>query len=141
MNELFIEEKIYAIPAAVKLDPQFAHQHLVICRKSDIDNEGKNKLSEILNAINWKAGSNLQLVELEETEQVQLFTGLVKKDKRIVISFGLSPMELGLQTPLQFYVPFVFENAIVVFSHSVQELMNNKQFKGSLWNTIKKYKA
>lgn len=142
MNPLFDIEKIYDYPDAMQLDTSRMDKHLVVCRKEDLKNGGKEKLLEIVRAIQWDINTNLELVDLEEKESIQLSSGLpLKRNKRIVLSFGLKPMDLCLQCPLQFYQRITFENAIVIFSHSVQELIDSKQYKSNLWGAIKSFKS
>jgi len=146
MSTLFSEETIYSFPDALEIDKGLNNEHLdkplVICRKSDLQNGGKEKLFEILGAINWDINSNAQLLELENEQSLLLASGLpLKNAKRIVLTFGLKPMDLCIQSPFQYYEAIHFENAILISSNSMQELMTNKQFKGSLWNAIKHLKS
>jgi len=142
MDPLFDTESIYEFPDATLLDIGQVDKHLVLCLKDDLENGGKEKLLEIVKAINWDIDTNLELVHLEENESILLSSGLPsKRNRRIVLSFGLKPKDLCLQCPLQYYQHINFENATLIFSHSMQELLISKQHKSSLWNTIKSFKS
>lgn len=140
MNQLYSSDTIYKIPnSRHRASEEVLQSMLVICKKSDLENGGKDLLLQIIGALNWKVDEDCSVLALDNNESISVASYL-ENDTKLIISFGLEEKELCLQAYLPHYVIGDFENGAIVRSHYIQELLKNKEYKGALWSSIKQYK-
>lgn len=140
MKALLKNETIYSIPEnrQVLSSENDNFPAYVLVNSADLDFEGKEKLSQILKAINLEFDKNVRLFEISNDNSIPLNAILQhSKNPPLVMAFGLNPSTLRLQSNAPLYRILPFENLKLILSHSIQELIANKTYKAQLWNTIK----
>ncbi len=140
-SELYNEEEIYKIEDAIspiQLEPD--DFYIVICYADDLNNGGREKLSEIISALGWNFSLNAKLIELQKDEQIAINQFLLSNQIRVVLTFGFTSKQLGLQIQSSKYQKLCFEHVQHIQADSIYELMKDKSKKIQLWNAIKEYK-
>lgn len=140
MHYLYNSETIYKIADAKKMDSDKNHSIILLCRNSDLSNGGSELLAQIMGALNLSLEEDYTMIVLNDTEAFDFSSCLQNGHSNLVFSFGLEEKELCIQAYAPFYSKARFENATLIRSHSIKELKENKNYKGSLWSVIKEYK-
>lgn len=140
MNHLYNSETIYRIEDAVRVDSEkLAFSKFILCRQTDLSESSRKLLDQIMGALNWSKEIDYTIIELRDTDSIN-FSSCLHGDDKLVLSFGLEEKDLCLQAKANYYTNARFENATLIRSHSIEELIENKDYKGSLWAAIKEYK-
>jgi len=139
MNALFNSETIYDIPESIKLEPA-STEKIILLRKTDLEQDGKTLLDQIMSALNWVEKEDYKVILLNTGDYLQLASIIPNDKSPLIISFGLEAKDLMLQISAPYYHKLEFENAALIRSHSLEELKKDKANKGALWTLIKEYK-
>lgn len=130
-----IESENNGSNSTIKVTGTSKNELLIVAKTADLTPENRKTLSDILNAIKYNLEDSTMLL-LDEGQSVSINTSIHKHDIKKVISFGLSPKDIGLQIAAAAYRLIEMEQLNLVFSHSVGDLNADKQKKIALWKTI-----
>lgn len=119
----------------IKLEGAHKNQLLIVARSIDLTPENRKTLGQILNAIKYNLEDSCLLI-LEENESISINSIAKQYDIKKIISFGISPKDLGFQIAAGAYRMIEMEKLRLVFSHKIGDLNTDKQKKIKLWNTI-----
>lgn len=112
---------------------------LLLARKSDLLEGGKEKLGAIIKAINYDINEDCYICIFDD-HKVNLPIGpiLRKLEIKDLIVFGVNPKEIGFYIQAKLYTNFNFENVSFILSHRIHEMNANRQFKLALWGCLQK---
>ena len=127
-------ENIVAQEAIIK-EGACKNQLLIVARSADLTAESRKTLSQILNAIKYNLEDSCMLA-LADDQSISINSYIHQYDIQKVISFGVSPKDIGLQINVGAYRLIEMEALKLVFSHKISDLNADKQKKIKLWNTI-----
>ena len=119
----------------IKKEGACKNQLLIIAKNADLTPESRQTLSQILNAIKYNLEDSCMLA-LAEDQSISINSYVHQHDIKRVISFGVSPKDIGLQINANAYNLIEMEELKLVFSHKISDLNADKQKKIKLWNTI-----
>ncbi len=140
LKSIYDEETIYKINLNSKTSElKDLKSKVVIVMEKDNTGINNEKLLEILKAINWKIGANCSLIQLTQNENFKL-SDLKKLKSFQAIVFGKKPKEIGVQAHIKPYTKATFENGEMILSDSIEKVINDKNLKIQLWNSIKNWK-
>ena len=130
-----IESDNTADQEAIKKEGACKNQLLIIARDADLTPESRKTLNQILNAIKYNLEDSCMLA-LTNDQSISINSYVHQHDIQRVISFGVSPKDIGLQINASAYRLIEMEALKLVFSHKISDLNGDKQKKIKLWNTI-----
>jgi len=130
-----IESDNIVAQEAIKKEGACKNQLLIIARDADLAPENRKTLSQILNAIKYNLEDSC-LLALENDQFISINSYVHQYAIQKVISFGISPTDIGLQINASAYSLIEMESLKLVFSHKISDLNGDKQKKIKLWNTI-----
>ncbi|MDG1101068.1 MAG: hypothetical protein P8N29_07680 [Saprospiraceae bacterium] len=130
-----IERDNIVAQEAIKKEGACKNQLLIISRDLDLTPESRKTLSQILNAIKYNLEDSCMLV-LGDAQLISINSYVRQYAIQKVISFGISPKDIGLQINPSAYRLIEMEALKLVFSHKISSLNSDKQKKIKLWNTL-----
>lgn len=136
MDSSFFNFQSYHIPedAITAIDSNTTLEVMVIVYQSDLE-----KHSALLYKIFSAVGINLEnhpgLLELEKGQQTNAQRHS-STDTKQVISFGISPSNLGLNGVFSGYNIYQTETFKLLLSHSLAQLAEKKERKKALWDAL-----
>ncbi|MCS6929035.1 MAG: hypothetical protein NZM43_06015 [Saprospiraceae bacterium] len=95
-------------------------------------------LEKILTAVGLDLHKDTLFAAIQPNRISGLGCFLREKQPRVVLVFGVAPRDLGMQIELFEYQPIKFHQAIFLRAHALAILETNREFKGRLWNALKK---
>lgn len=108
---------------------------LVIVKESDLVDESRKTLGQMLNAIKYNLEDSC-LLSIKEGQVFSINAYIKKHAITKVLCFGIAPNSIGLQIAAGAYRLIEMEEFKLVFSHSIADLNADKQKKIKLWNVI-----
>jgi hypothetical protein len=141
MKHLYSNDTIYEIPESISTDlAEIDCPVLIINTTSKQNNEANVLLSQIMGALNWKEAADYHVLSIKSEDSLSLAALSNSSKVKTIITFGLSPKQLNLQITQKMYAYAKFERYNLLFSHSLEELLIQKEHKASLWGAIKNLK-
>lgn len=95
-------------------------------------------LSKVLKAAKIDIDQDICLLGLTANEHISFghLKSIIEIEKMLV--FGKSPTELGINIVAPLYQEVMTNDHTFLFGHSLQEIAEKKELKGSLWGALKK---
>ena len=136
LNPVFFKTNLYIVSDEKnsELNLRGSNQkQLVIVYRIDSAPEDDTFLTKILGAVKYDLQQDTTLIELREDQHFN-FQNIAKKlTPRHLISFGLTPNELGLNLTDQLYQPINIGNCSFLFANNLTEISKNTNKKAALW--------
>jgi len=139
------------------LNPDFFATNLYIVsdeKKSELNLRGSNQkqlvivyravgapmdetfLTKILGAVQYDLKQDTTLIELREDQNFSFQNISKTLAPRHLISFGLTPKELGLNLTNQLYQPKSIGNCSFLFANNLVEISKDTNKKAALWSCL-----
>lgn len=94
-------------------------------------------LNKILKAIKIDLETDTFQMAIDRQQPIQLTQMLTAfPSEKTIISFGIEPSSLGLSLQQRPYHPFTIRQTRFLFSHDLNSISGNPDFKRSLWNAL-----
>lgn len=93
-------------------------------------------VGRVLAAAELDTGEDTLYVEVPGDMPVNCFSGL-SVPPRVILSFGVAPVQAGCSARVSLYTPVQFNRAIWLFSDSPAVLEPNRDKKSQLWAALK----
>lgn len=119
----------------VKMEGDAKNELLVIVKGSDLTEESRKTLSQMLNAIKYNFEDSC-MINLDDNQSISINGWIKKYNIKKVLCFGIAPKIIGLQIAASAYRMIEMEELRLIFSHSITDLNADKQKKIKLWNVI-----
>jgi len=108
---------------------------LIVVRLEDFTETEKSSLTGILKAINHDINTDAKVVIISSN---LCNISMIDMESIKVISFGISPIDLGLSLPYPTFTPIYFESLIYINSEKISAVMEDIKKKQQLWECLKK---
>lgn len=121
-----------------KLGDQQRDIWITISKQESENDQLQELLLKILLAVRIKVNEQTcRWVTSEEGFRLSLHLADQKEASRVILVFGNSPRSLGLNLRHLLYRPVSLANNTLLFAHSLAEIQHSKDFKRSLWESLK----
>ncbi|MBT8221444.1 MAG: hypothetical protein KJP00_16570 [Bacteroidia bacterium] len=94
-------------------------------------------IQKILSAINISDISDIQVLELRESDSISIFPFLKRRNIQKMISFGIPSKRLGIHVEHQLYQPLKFQEKDLIFTADIIALKDQSNHKKLLWSALK----
>ncbi len=120
------------------LDQSEAHFHVFV-NATDWNDANKNLLYKILAAMKLDISNEVRIFGLKDGQNAHIAEHLDFDKSHRFLSFGLNANRLGLQIKTLPYKIIHIRNLKILFSHKLQDLQTNIQYKKQLWGLLQKF--
>lgn len=135
-----MSNKYFSIPLYVdnthlieRIGPNNRVKVFVFLKKEDFTQENEALLSKILQAINLDIKKDVQVLLLKPGQDAYIIDELDLSVENLFIGFGLNAKRIGLQCRTIPYKWMTLGKIKVLFSHTMNDLQSNVNFKKQLW--------
>lgn len=121
------------------LDISWTDLKLIILEKRKSDNpQIEDLVKNIIKSVDASSPIDHAIIDLEIFKKIA--KPLISSPRKVLlIAFGLTPQDLAWQVNYHAYEIINIRNIDLVFTHTLQELAENKAYKIDLWGILKDY--
>ncbi len=94
-------------------------------------------LIRILQSVDLQLDTDCNLYECDKEEAISLKYFYDNSPVKIVLFFGVSPKQAGLQNDWKMYRPYTIGETQFVYIDELERIQNDANLKKNLWNVLK----
>lgn len=140
MSSLFQYENLVKLPETKSELPDVlpsSPRTAVILPNNDLNEDTKSFIFKIISAIKLNPENDILLCKLDNYETLQLAELVDTHKLDFVITFGIHADTLSLQNKFNPFHWHRYEQFVLLACPSIDEIQNDKNQKGNLWNALK----
>ena len=134
-----VDFEVFPLPDDTHLSVKGENQKniVVFYKKSEKEGDDLNFLEKVLAAIQINTKKDICLVRLEKEQQTSLSALKGQHDINIVLLFGITTKQLGINFEIPNYHPFQLQDIQFLLADSLGSILKNGQKKRQLWESLK----
>lgn len=136
-HNLFFDFEIFLLKDELigKITGGNKRQVLVVAHAQDLDAES-DFLKKILLAVKIDADRDISLLVVEDEQPFLLFELVKKLSSKIVILFGMSTAQCGLNLNMNWYQAIEHGGVQLLLCHQLRQIASNQLYKRNLWSAL-----
>ena len=116
--------------------PKSSSKLIFVVADKNFEDDHEAMLKNIAKALNLNYDVDVELLKLKTEEKIK--TGLLLKNSKSLVSFGLHPSSLCLNLDLKPYRILYLESSQIVFVEQISKIKDDKEKKMKLWAILQK---
>ncbi len=109
---------------------------IIVFKETNADTD-YSFLIRILQSVDLQLDTDCNLYECKEDEAISLQYFYENTPVKIVLFFGISPKQAGLQNDWKMYRPYTIGETQFIYIDKLQRIQNDANLKKNLWNVLK----
>jgi len=112
---------------------------IIVLDMTTLTKESDLLLSKILNAVDHQYPEHTLLLDTSSFKQIRILDVFDKTGLNKLLSFGITPIDIGINLSPRLYTNFDLLGYKFLFSESLDILAENANSKKLLWNGLKQF--